>query len=273
VQAPADWTKGNGIQQISRDGKTALLIDGQQLTIRAIELPSGRVAWTNESDERERGATTYGQRLSLSPDGRVLLHFVRRISQPSENSGGEGGIVQMQCRVIDPAGGKEVRRFDVPNETYFAVSWSPDSKRIAYTPGSGFGFNRSSQLTHIINVETGKVELSLAAPPGGFVGLHQVVFSPDGRRFAGRETESGPSAQTKIKVWDAADGTEMLALPPPAGAAFVAPEFDTQMAFSADGLRLLEFVPEGGFASARREDQRYATVRVIDATPPERKQR
>jgi hypothetical protein len=130
----------------------------------------------------------------------------------------------------------------------------------------------SNTLTHIINLETVKVELSLAAPPGGLVALHQVAFSPDGRRFAARESDRGALALTNIKVWDAADGTEMLALPPPAGAAFVAPDFDTQLAFSADGLRLIEFVPEGGFASARREDHRYATVRVIDATPPERKQ-
>lgn len=122
-------------------------------------------------------------------------------------------------------------------------------------------------------METGKVGLGLAAPPGGRVGLHQVVFSPDGRRFAARESDSGPSGRTTIKVWDAADGTEMLSLPVEGGlGTFVVAFFNPQLAFSADGHRLIEFVPEGGVGSARRQDHRYATVRVIDATPPQRKQ-
>jgi WD40 repeat protein len=169
--------------------------------------------------------------------------------------------------VIDPASGKELRRFDVPNELYFAVSWSPDSKRIALTPGSRLGANRSSKLTHIINVESGKVELSLAAPPGGLVTLHQVAFSPDGRRFAARESDRGALALSNIKVWDAADGTEMLSLPVETGATFVTPFFNPELAFSADGHRLIEFVAEGGIGSARIDDHRYATVRAIDATP------
>src|SRR5262249_41407614 len=234
----------------------------------------GRVACTNESDQEDRGLTTMGQRLSLSPDDRLLLHFVRRISQPGENSGFSSRL-SMQCRVIDPTSGKKLRRFDVPNEMYFAVSWSPDSKRFAFTHTRPFGARRlrSDTLTHIINVETGKVELSLAAPPGGLVGLHQVVFSPDGRRFAARESDSGASGQTHIKVWDAADGTEMLSLSDERGrAGFVATFFNPELAFSPDGYRLIEFVPEGGIGSVRIDDHRYATVRVIDATPPERKQ-
>ena len=59
----------------------------------------------------------------------------------------------------------------------------------------------------------------------------------------------------------------MLALPVERGGTFVTSSFNPQLAFSPDGHRLIEFVPEGGVGSARREDHRYATVRVIDATP------
>jgi serine/threonine protein kinase/WD40 repeat protein len=268
VSVPADWTKGRGIQQISRDGKTAVLMDPGSI-IRAVELPSGRVAWTNELEQENNRIATASQQLSLSPDGRLLLHFVRNVYRTRDN----GTALSMLCQVIDPASGKELRRFTPPNErSFFGVSWSPDSKRIALTPRNRFGPNLSSTLTHIISVETGKVELSLAAPPGGSVTLHEVAFSPDGRRFAARESDRGALAQTNIKVWDAADGTEMLSLPVDPGlGTFVSPFFNPGLAFSADGHRLIEFVPEGGVGSARREDHRYATVRVIDATPPEPK--
>src|SRR5262249_5609937 len=148
VPMPADWTRGEVAHRLSPDGKTAVLLDGQRNTIRAIELPSGRVAWTDESEEEDRrlGST---MRLSLSPDGRILLHFVRNIERTSDNRSFAGTAPLMRCRVIDPASGKELRRFNVPVGAFFDVSWSPDSKRIALTP-SRRGAGRSGQpLTQI----------------------------------------------------------------------------------------------------------------------------
>jgi WD40 repeat protein len=91
------------------------------------------------------------------------------------------------------------------------------------------------------DAETGRVVATLdtASRGGGIPGGARPAFSPDGRRIA------CPVLTTRgrfVKVWDAASGRELLALPwnegSDRGLRRLQPEL---VAFSTDGNRLLDF--------------------------------
>jgi WD40 repeat protein len=150
------------------------------------------------------------------------------------------------------------------------LEWSPDGKRIVVTTSG------TDQAITVHDAETGRVEATLdTASRGGRIPLGaRPAFSADGRRIAcAVDTTRGRF----VKVWDAATGRELLALPsnergergPPRSLPHL-------VAFSPDGNRLLNFalkqpIPVGprGFGGAGLPGH-LIDVSTWDATPRER---
>jgi eukaryotic-like serine/threonine-protein kinase len=123
-----------------------------------------------------------------------------------------------ELKVWDAQTGKEVQSLPVPplagsvdTGHVGGLAYSPDGQRIAA------GIN---QLLNVWDAESGKAVLSFRA--------HQYIikslgYSPDGKRIATTSYES------KIKLWDAETGKELLGIPNDGGAT---------IAFSPDGKRI-----------------------------------
>jgi WD40 repeat protein len=134
---------------------------------------------------------------ALSPDGKVVV------------VGQKDGV-----RLLDAAGGKEVRRFPFPDPFIGAVAFSADGKTIAIQ-GSG-GRDPSAEI-RLFDVTTGRELRKLSSTGHG----RSLGFSPDGKVLATAEPAR------PVRLWDAETGKEMHALGGDEGDAF--------FAFSPDG--------------------------------------
>src|SRR5262249_57049753 len=132
--------------------------------------------------------TLEGRGVSWSPDGTRMATV------------GEDGT----ARVWDTRDGRQLFKPGGHHSAVMAVSWSPDSKRLATASADGTAI--------VWDLARERV---LATLEGHTSAVSVVTWSPDGHRLAtscaGYGLERQPDVG-EVKIWDAVDGREMLAL-------------------------------------------------------------
>jgi WD40 repeat protein len=149
----------------------------------------------------------FSDRVAFSPDGATLAAV--------EFPGKEGGVL----RLYDSATGKERKALPVPWAASLSLSFSPDGARLALG-------GEALPDTAVLDVVSGREVCRLARRLDAATG--QVSFSPDGRRIATADSRGRPA--TRVNLWDAATGAELLTLKAPGAV--------SALDFSPDGHRL-----------------------------------
>ncbi|MBF8283025.1 MAG: hypothetical protein HW378_1940 [Anaerolineales bacterium] len=167
------------------------------------------------------GHTDAVEGLTFSPDGKWLV-------TASDDA---------TIKIWDAAAGDLLRDYSDFTGLVSSVAFSPDGTRFAFTTVDGshvwqIDFNTVEGVTTIMNQEIFTI-------PGG-----ASVFSPDGTRLAG---VSASTIGNAVKLWDAANGRELLTLSGHTG-------WVMGIAFSPDGKRLASTSLDG-------------TVKVWSLTP------
>ncbi len=176
------------------DGNLLVTVDGQG-RVRVWDVAGNRLVSTLQ------GATS-GQDTVISPDGRRVAIIEHH-----------GGVV----RAWDVASGQEVCRLQARALPVHRAAFSPDGRLLALTSGQGRRVARSSEkegAVTVLDVATGRELFTLRrATPGA---AYAVAFSPDGDKLAvgwGRYNQKEQSdTGGEVRVWDARDGRELLAL-------------------------------------------------------------
>jgi WD40 repeat protein len=123
--------------------------------------------------------------LALTRDGR---HFVT------------GHQHDRVVRMAEVRTGKEVRTFEGPTDGVYAVTLSPDDKRLV--TGS------NDKTLRLWDVRTGQ---ELRQFPGVTDMVRSADFAPDGRRVV--SGHYGPGSRFLVRLWDADDGKEVRSFP------------------------------------------------------------
>ena len=135
--------------------------------------------------------------VAISPDGTLLASASGNYGQPGE------------VKVWDIATGRERCCLTGHNDLVSCVAFSPDGRRLAsanggvYTPGE----------IKLWEAHDGRELFGLPAHDTPVRGL---AFSPDGRQLAslgGGVNPGGMVLPGEVKVWDAADGRQLLCIP------------------------------------------------------------
>jgi hypothetical protein len=145
-------------------------------TIWRWEVASGR-RLPNEAmpPDREQGpidnpdSSYYGERIALSPDGRLIAH----------------GIDDRFLRVIEPSTQGQVWRSAKPPGTISTMAFAPDGRMLAWAEQSG--------VLHWLELATGGERQAMSGHAGA---VNRIVFTADGKRLV-----SG-SGDTTALVWD-----------------------------------------------------------------------
>jgi WD40 repeat protein len=134
-------------------------------------------------------------------------------------------------KLWDAASGKEVLTFNQDSSGANCVAFSPDGKRLAAASNDG--------TVKLWDPASGKKIMTFK---GHSSAVKTVAFSPDGKRLA---SASGSSRKKgvevpfiELKVWDAANGHELLSMEGHTGAI-------NSVAFSPDGKRLVTASNDG----------------------------
>ena len=143
-----DWISPS----ISADGSivaSAHRIFGEPFT-RAPRLVVSTYSTTDDKWTDHTGFEIRSASVAISPDGSKLACFVRKT--PDSPSG---------LRVIELKTGKVAASSQVPERDGFAISWSPDGRRLAFDMIAEGKWTAAISPTlrgiHILNVETGEV--------------------------------------------------------------------------------------------------------------------
>ncbi|MGW5215293.1 nSTAND1 domain-containing NTPase [Streptomyces sp. NPDC004051] len=151
---------------LSPDGRT-LAAHGKDGTVRIWDLPGGRLRHTFTGLDHSGVA-------AFSPDGRTLA------------VAGVGGDEAMIC-LWDPATGRKLGTFTVPDGSVGGMAFSPDGRTVAAS---------SPAAVRVWDVATGRTRHSFT----GHLAPQAVAFGPDGR------TVAAVGLDGQVRVWDAATG-------------------------------------------------------------------
>jgi WD40 repeat protein/tRNA A-37 threonylcarbamoyl transferase component Bud32 len=150
--------------------------------------------------------------VAFSPDGTQIVTASGEHNRSAE------------VKVWDAATARELSCPGVSNEPVWAVTYSPDGRRLAWAGSAKTGDNATARaVVQIWNMERGEMELTLRGHTAAVRGL---AFSPDGRWLA------SASADRTARVWETVLGKEVATLPEMW-------DVVTSVAFSPDGQRLL----------------------------------
>jgi serine/threonine protein kinase/WD40 repeat protein len=197
------------------------------------------LVWDLASDKEVVSQGNFWGGVALSRDGRRLAGGLLR----DPNMGSE-------LRIWDSATGELVLKGKSyrPWSMITAVAFNADGTRLALAIGD----NEQSGEIHVIDAADGR---ELCVPLRGHSNtVHQLAFSPDGRRLVSSARLWGLLGG-EVKVWDVPGGRELLTLPTKGLGGYGIGSF----AFSPDGDRL--------FLVGGPADGPEAEVQIWDATP------
>jgi len=217
VKNVKEWITGIGL---SPDGERALVVArGEIFTV-----PREKGVTRNLS----RDAGTRDKDAVWSPDGERIAFF-------SDRSG------EYEIYVTNPLGG-EVTRLTTHKDGYrFALRWSPDSKKLAFTDQTltlSYIDLATKTITRVDKAEYEAMDLAIDAKP-----IYDHAWSPDSRFLA--YTKMGPDLVNRVYVY----GLESKESHPVTGGPLDA----FGPVFSSDGKRLF-------FVSNRRFDPTYSDM-------------
>src|SRR5262249_46054816 len=155
-----------------------------------------------------------------------------------------------EVKVWETATGRELLCLSKHKDLVSCVAFSPDGRRLA----SAAGGVRNPGEIKIFDTADGHELLCL---PGHATPVRGLAFSPDGRQLAsagGGVDLKGNALPGEVKVWDTADGRQLLCIPGNAAAnwytAFSAVAFSPAAAEPRRGLALIDGRTGRGCAAA-----------------------
>ena len=235
---------------VSADGTFAVANSGGRFhgAVRAFDLTTGRPRFTITAEPGDRVV----EGVAVAPDGKtvatkrghaVYLHVAAtgrqtaRIDYPSTNPSTTTDLLTFspdgKYVVVTAAEGKALHLLDVAKgevartlvhaHVVFTAAFSPDGKHLV---GGGYDSEKNVYFARLWEVESGK---ELRRLPFGNGGIRSVAYSPDGATVA----IGGDGGKTlAVKLFDAATGKELLAIPFPEASSV------RSVAFSPDGKTL-----------------------------------
>jgi RNA polymerase sigma factor (sigma-70 family) len=188
----------------SPDGRR-LFSRGYDQTLRIWDVEKGK-----EQRSLKSASNTSGERLAVSPDGKMLATATWE---------GSGHLV----RIWDADRGQELHRCDQGAKIVFRLTFSPDGTLLAAAGSDGWSpVGDTPGTVTLWDTATGQRRRTLAAHQGGAI---EAVFSPDGRMLA-----TGGYDKV-IRFWEIATGKERHELHGHEGAVYA-------LAFSKGGRHL-----------------------------------
>jgi WD40 repeat protein/serine/threonine protein kinase len=154
--------------------------------------------------------------VAFSPGGKLLACGSGSYGQPGE------------VKVWDMATGQERLCLRGHNDLVSCVVFSPDGRRLASANGGVF----TPGEIKIWDLVDGRV---LRGIPAHSMPVRGLAVSADGRQiasFGGGSTQTGISLPGEVKIWDAAEGRQLLCIPLPRNNAAVWTTFFGALAFS-----------------------------------------
>jgi WD40 repeat protein len=208
LSVPSPWAPRSGCGDVafSPDGRALAVGDNTSVTVRD----------ARTGQERFRVDASAGVRKVLfSPNGRQLA----------------AACLDKRVRVWNTATGQEAFRVPWPDNTVFAVGYSPDGKRLAAVIAEGIWASQIVSCNALTGGEVRTVKLHLKTSPAMDPPGTMWTFSPDGKHLA-----SGTQS-ANIKVWEIDTGREVFRQP--------GDRWITCVAYSSDGQRLASSGLEG----------------------------
>lgn len=205
----------------SADGARVASVSGNALsraddTLRLWDIGSGECVAVCT------GHTNLVSSVEFSPDGRLVAT----------------GSFDDSVRLWEAESGRPVATLAGHSSPVLSLAFSPDGAQLASGSGDPLGLGES--VVRVWDVAS-RAELTVLS--GHRSGVFALAWSPDGRRLVSGSGNlplpvvERAAGDTSLRIWDAADGAELLALPSPGLPGSAAPLWE--LAFTPDGRRLI----------------------------------